>query len=179
MSGLIDLTGNRYGRLVVLERSQRGSKAKWSCLCDCGVTKDIDRQHLRDGRTKSCGCLASEKTKERQTLPLGEAARRALLYEYKRNAMQRGLLWDITEDEFTRITSGDCYWCGCSPSRKHFPNGVNGPYVFNGIDRLNNSIGYLRENIVSCCTRCNFAKKAHSAQDFLGWIRAVYERHHD
>lgn len=63
----IDMTGNRYGRLVVLERngSVNGGQAKWLCQCDCGKQTTVRGQLLRNGHTQSCGCLASEKKAER------------------------------------------------------------------------------------------------------------------
>ena len=48
------LTGQRFGKLTVVNRHERGS---WWCLCDCGQEKPIRGCHLRAGRTKSCGCL--------------------------------------------------------------------------------------------------------------------------
>lgn len=63
MSRLIDLTGQRFGRLSVIERSQRNRKAghaMWVCLCDCGQLCEVDGYRLRHGLTKSCGCLMLE-----------------------------------------------------------------------------------------------------------------------
>lgn len=71
------LIGKRFGRLVVLEYSHflyNGSdKAKrtgisyfWKCQCDCGNITYVNRQSLIIGRTRSCGCLRSEKLRERQ-----------------------------------------------------------------------------------------------------------------
>ena len=58
---LIDETGNRYGRLLVLERDRRG----WLCQCDCGQTKTTMGSSLRGGGVKSCGCLRQEITGKR------------------------------------------------------------------------------------------------------------------
>lgn len=56
-----DLTGKRFGRLVVLERSGHiGAKVAWLCKCDCGNTKRIRGEFLRRGSTTSCGCYHSE-----------------------------------------------------------------------------------------------------------------------
>lgn len=56
-----DETGKRYGRLTVLDRVYYPSAlAYWRCKCDCGNTVMICGVHLRDGRTKSCGCLRKE-----------------------------------------------------------------------------------------------------------------------
>lgn len=58
---LIDEVGNRYGRLVVLERveNDKRNKAAWLCQCDCGDTRVVSGINLRCGYTKSCGCLRS------------------------------------------------------------------------------------------------------------------------
>lgn len=53
-----DLTGNRYGRLVVLSfAGRRGGKTMWKCECDCGTIKDVSSSSLLSGYTRSCGCL--------------------------------------------------------------------------------------------------------------------------
>lgn len=55
---VIDITGQRYGRLTVLHLSETRykKKVKWVCKCDCGSIKEIPSHHLRYGGTKSCGC---------------------------------------------------------------------------------------------------------------------------
>lgn len=57
-----DLVGQRFGRLVVQEFVGRDSQKKltWSCLCDCGTIKIVRGSSLKDGNTKSCGCLRKE-----------------------------------------------------------------------------------------------------------------------
>ena len=63
MSRLIDLTGNRYGRLTVLKRSENRVSANgrqhrcWLCRCDCGNEVIVNGEYLKSGDTKSCGCL--------------------------------------------------------------------------------------------------------------------------
>jgi hypothetical protein len=55
---LIDLTGKRVGRLVVLFYAGGN---KWVCACDCGARTVVLGAYLRAGRTKSCDCLAKER----------------------------------------------------------------------------------------------------------------------
>lgn len=64
MSALIDLAGLQFGRLLVLSNvvGRRGAKAKWICRCSCGNEKIVCSGKLRDGRTRSCGCLRRETT---------------------------------------------------------------------------------------------------------------------
>lgn len=59
----VDLTGNRYGRLVVLRHigSDEQQKSLFLCRCDCGIEKIVRGHNLKYGFTKSCGCLRKEK----------------------------------------------------------------------------------------------------------------------
>lgn len=62
MGRLIDLTSQRFGRLVVLERSTDAKKQpQWLCVCDCGTQCVVMGAHLRWGHTLSCGCLQIER----------------------------------------------------------------------------------------------------------------------
>jgi hypothetical protein len=58
---LADLTGKRFGKLTVLERSKNiGKHTAWLCKCDCGKEKAVMAEHLVKGATTSCGCILSE-----------------------------------------------------------------------------------------------------------------------
>ena len=63
MSKCINLTGQKFGRLLVLERTKNNSRnhAQWICQCDCGNTVTVTCASLRSGNTKSCGCTRKEK----------------------------------------------------------------------------------------------------------------------
>jgi len=67
MSKFIDLTGKRFGRLVIIQRvdNNKWRNIRWLCLCDCGNKKIVRIDHLKSGATKSCGCLRIEATKNR------------------------------------------------------------------------------------------------------------------
>lgn len=59
----IDLTGQRFGRLTVIERSGKVTKGRsvyWKCICDCGNETIVSSDNLRKRKTKSCGCLHKE-----------------------------------------------------------------------------------------------------------------------
>lgn len=62
----IDLTGRRYGRLVVLSQTTKrsGNSVIWHCQCDCGKMADVAAIRLTTGTTKSCGCLSAEVHRE-------------------------------------------------------------------------------------------------------------------
>ena len=54
----MNLTGDRYGHLIVLkEAEQIGTKRQWLCQCDCGNKTIVKMDSLRSGNTQSCGCI--------------------------------------------------------------------------------------------------------------------------
>lgn len=67
---LVDLTGNRYGRLTVVRKAEKAEvygyngRVMWLCKCDCGEETIVYGCSLTSGRTKSCGCLHSEVMRE-------------------------------------------------------------------------------------------------------------------
>jgi hypothetical protein len=66
MGTLIDETGNRYGRLLVIRFKEIGvdRHAHWECLCDCGRETIVKGASLREGESRSCGCRRIESCRE-------------------------------------------------------------------------------------------------------------------
>lgn len=64
----VDLTGKRFGRLLVTEvtRQRRRGAVLWKCLCDCGTEVITDSYNLSSGQSKSCSCLQKEAAKSLQ-----------------------------------------------------------------------------------------------------------------
>lgn len=61
MCKLIDLVGQRFGRLTVIEKVKSNDKnSRWLCQCDCGNNVSISRVHLMNGHVQSCGCYRKE-----------------------------------------------------------------------------------------------------------------------
>lgn len=61
MGKITDLTGHRFGMLLVLGIAPRTtSQISWRCKCDCGVEKSVMRGNLASGGTVSCGCIAKD-----------------------------------------------------------------------------------------------------------------------
>ena len=69
MGKLIDLTGQRIGRWVVLGEAtdKIDHRETWLCSCDCGTVRNVLAKSLKSGRSKSCGCIAKEKATHRMT----------------------------------------------------------------------------------------------------------------
>ena len=177
MGAIRDLTGQRFFRLLVLNRLPRlSAKAdtKYECLCDCGKQITVAHGNLIRGLrnngtgTKSCSCLRNS-----HALPAGIAAKNRVFYNYEKGAKTRGYEFEITFEQFEVLTKQKCHYCNCEPSMKCRVKGGNGSYIYNGLDRVDNSIGYKISNIVPCCNFCNRAKKCMSQEEFIERCVAV------
>lgn len=61
MKKIIDLTGQKFGRLFVIKEVHKHNGSRyWLCRCECGNYKEIAQLHLRNGSIKSCGCYRKE-----------------------------------------------------------------------------------------------------------------------
>lgn len=171
---IINETGNRYGHLVVVgfskEKTESAVGVWWNCKCDCGGEKIVNGSVLRRGRVTSCGCKFANKR------PYGEAAFNSVYKRMKKGAESRGYKWLLSKDIVKKITSEKCFYCGEKPSQIGGSRNSNGNYIYNGIDRIINSVGYRMNNVVACCRQCNFSKGKLSKEEFLDWVQRVYEK---
>jgi hypothetical protein len=176
-----NMVGKRYGKLLVISSTEsEKNRARWVCQCDCGNKCISTGKTLRDGKKQSCGCIKREQSKElvkilhkNNELSFGEAACNHLASIYRLNAEKRKFEYKLTIQEFKQLTSDICYYCGDSPRYSH--NGVtcSTPYVYNGIDRVDNSIGYVLDNCVTCCRICNWMKRTQNKSDFIAKCEAI------
>jgi hypothetical protein len=165
-----EMIGRRFGRLVVLEKSGHiGLARAWLCKCDCGNSTRVVTTNLIKGFVSSCGCNVPNK------LPSGEANRNSLFNSYRYRSKKRGLEFALSKKKFTELTSGNCFYCGAEPSNERRKQGTNGPYQYNGIDRIDSSLGYVEDNCVSCCMHCNYMKGILDQNEFLSKIQKILE----
>ena len=176
----LNLIGQQFGRLTVTSLLGRKSTYRlWGCSCVCGELTEATTNQLRMGHVKSCGCLVVEQCRSlrKQNLkPPGASAFNWLLDVYRRSAQERNYEFSISEADFRRLTSLDCSYCGSPPSRLKKVKSGNGHYVYNGLDRVDNSKGYTLDNVVTCCKTCNRAKDQMSVSEFQAWVLRVCSR---
>jgi hypothetical protein len=106
---------------------------------------------------------------------IGESNFNLVFYHYKRNAKKRKQEFYLHQEIFRTLLLGDCNYCGQSPSTVQKAPGTRGSFIYNGIDRIDSSLGYIENNCVSCCRTCNFAKGAMELEKFFDWVKRVYE----
>lgn len=179
VSARADYTSRRFGRCVAREClgvTEDGYRW-WGCICDCGTQFAARSRELKRGHTRSCGCLQRESAARQgglNKLPLGHASRNELLASYKKSASERGIEWSISNKKFFMLVSSTCTYCGTPPDKERKPNkGVNGGFMYSGIDRIENSIGYVEGNVTSCCWNCNRAKGTLSVAEFTSWLDRI------
>lgn len=180
-----DLTGRKFNRLLVLSRSKKRDNQKkilWNCKCDCGNKLLVRRFNLFHGIV-SCGCYRKEVLKREDVALTQRYA------WYKRDSGYRKLKFSLTKAKFNKIIQQKCFYCGENPKnwspyldekgnlRKYikvseeFAKTTSIP--MNGIDRLNNHIGYNIRNCVPCCSTCNNMKNIHSYTFFVQHIEKI------
>ncbi len=84
---------------------------------------------------------------------------RRLYKNYIRMCARRNVFWNVTIEEFHRLTSLPCHYCSKKPSQKARH------YTYNGLDRLDPKKGYELPNLVPCCKECNWIKGDRLAVD--------------
>lgn len=77
------------------------------------------------------------------------------------SAKKRGYEWQLTRDEYEALVCADCTYCGAPAA------------PVNGVDRVNNNIGYIASNAATACEHCNYAKRKMTRLDFIKWARRV------
>lgn len=127
MGALIDLSGQRFGRLLVLERDSTKNKkeAYWLCQCDCGNIKSIRSSALRRGQTRSCGCYNNENRasigKNNANNLIGQKFERlTVISDSGERTNHRNIIWECECECGSKIKvsgsnllSGNTKSCGC------------------------------------------------------------------
>ncbi len=181
-----DLTGKRYGKLVVdgMCQSVSGKRlAQAACTCDCRAEFVTSAAQLKIANgIQSCGCGAADRLRElghQKYVSSGglTGGVRFMFTHYKAGARDRSLSWNLTIEEFASLTSASCRYCGAAPNMV-YSRKTQHPYVANGVDRVDNALGYDIVNAVPCCSPCNIMKWEMGVEAFLSHIDRIHAHTH-
>lgn len=175
----LNVIGDRYGKLVVvkfiysgkregnsiLRKKNKKTQRFYLCSCDCGKDKVLAIGDLRQGRTASCGCSR----KRFQDSPI-----RQTFQTYRSKCKKNKMAFDLTLDDFKNLCCLPCHYCGGSPSNRAVYRHFKEVCLYNGLDRVDNEIGYCLDNCVPCCEICNKAKRDMNCIAFIEWIRKAH-----
>ncbi len=122
----------------------------------------------------------------------GSASHSALYNKCKHGAKQRGLTFSLSKEEHQVIIIQNCHYCGAAPVKynsylknkgkdqvrrnRYTTASIDRNWiVVNGIDRVNNSEGYIIQNCLPCCKICNYLKCDATYSEFITWISKAYK----
>ena len=168
-----DLTGRKFGKLIVIEKSHNSGEAGnwtvyWKCQCDCGNTSTPTAGALLSGHSTTCGKNHNSLRTDSRLV----SARRVFENNYNDA--------DITFEQFVELSQRNCHYCDAAPSNKIYAVGYKNPrhneylFVYNGLDRVDNTKLHTLDNVVPCCRICNCAKSNKTKEEFLAWIVRAY-----
>jgi len=172
MKPFSDLRKQQFGLHVVLEYVDRtpSGHARWltECLnCKCRSIRhgvNIKRCSKVSGGCRNCSGK-----------PKGYMGLHQLFTQYKLRANKIGRIFNLSIEQFQTVTSSNCHYCGREPYQIKNSGNKNqistwGIYQYNGIDRKDNSKGYIIENCLPCCGICNQMKGSMLYKDFVDWL---------
>jgi len=111
-------------------------------------------------------------------LPEFKSIKKQIFDNYKRSAKKRELEFELTQDRVEFLIQQPCYFCGELPingnSRFQILKEGSEIFKYNGIDRLDNIIGYTEENSITACWFCNRAKFVSSEKQYYENIERTY-----
>ena len=106
-------------------------------------------------------------------LPAGRSHLNRYYGRYKRNAKAKGFAFRLTLDQFRDIVVKRCHYCGAFPKVQNVWHAVRVKIPMNGVDRVNNKLGYSVKNCVAACSPCNYFKKGMTVEEFLARIDKI------
>lgn len=173
----VDLTGQRFGRLIVLGDSGRRKSRRpiWNCRCDCGKPAAVLGRYLVGGDTKSCGCLASTTASHNRdavgditmsfwTPIVKQAARRGIPFE-----IDRGFAWELFEKQERRCALTGL-WLNFSTNIRD----TRGTHTAS-LDRVDNALGYTESNVQWVHKKVNIMKNVMGNAEFVKWCGFVQD----
>lgn len=146
MPPLIDLTGKRFKRLLVIKMVERTNKVTyWECLCECGNITILPMGALRSGHTSSCGCLRSDANKGKIPSNKRHGISKTPIYYAWANMLKR--CTNPKSDQYYNYGARGIKPCEKWMTCEGFLEDMQESYSDGlTLDRLDNDKGYFKEN---------------------------------
>jgi len=151
------------------------SKGNYTLTCNCGNQSEGSASFV-DSKIKSLNkngytaCRKCSAIYRKQSKTKDEKLKRVFL-KYKKSAKTRNLEFNLTLFQCLYLFKSRCYYCN------DLPENVETTYQikYQGIDRIDNNKGYIQNNVIPCCSFCNYAKHYHSQDKFLEKIDKIHK----
>ena len=174
-----DLTGKTFGRLTALsyERKPNNRNTYWHCECVCGKHVVVTLTQLTHKGTKSCGCLRSETSKanavkrRRFEYPLKQSSESKLLSSAKMRAKNNSLDFDLELSDIVIPENCPVLGIKLEHGKRGFPE-PNSPTI----DRIDNNLGYTKNNIWVISFKANAMKSSASLIELKMLVSALEKK---
>lgn len=169
MSAIKQLTGMRFGRLIVSDRegTSRDGKALWRCTCDCGGEALVTTRSLTAGRTRSCGCLWREVMREANTTH-GHATGGVCTRVYNTWVSMLQRCFNTNREQYKRYGGRGITVCDRWKQFENFLADMGEPGPGMELDRIDNDQGYKPGN-------CRWTTKKQQANNKRNTVKVEYE----
>ena len=156
------------------------SYVEFNCI-ECGELT-VQRKEEFDRKGELCrNCkikvYRKKKAEQKTEKELEKICAKCLKGKLKTRYMKRNLTCNIQLNNLLILFKKNCHYCGSEPSNiYHYKNKYNKyDFLYNGLDRIDSNKGYTIDNVVSCCKKCNIAKSSMEYDEFINYIKEVYE----
>ncbi len=179
-------------KVIAFDRFEEGDKRLvyyYKYQCSCGTIESAPKYSLlQSKKSRNTYCC----TKCRKDKLVEWAKSSSIKYidpiegkcstihsNYRSRAKKKKLEFTLTFEEFKSMVTSNCHYCGLEPNKCRMDRTKSRQGLsrinFNGIDRVNNEMGYTIKNTVTCCEDCNKAKRNLSYNQFLDLIKRIYK----
>jgi hypothetical protein len=158
----------RYNTLKSVNTSEVNSPTTLCCYCGKSFEKFLTRYNKQSQSCHHCSANQKKNDDKRSARVRNYAAEKKkniarALKEYKTSATKKKLEFELTKEEFTKLISSPCHYCG-----KYKEDEVI------GIDRVDSDEGYVLKNVVPCCWPCNRMKSDYDKEFFYDHCKSIH-----
>lgn len=167
MPAFIDIKGNKYNRLTVINRVEgKYGKPSWLCKCECGNFCTVYGQYLKSGKTKSCGCYQKEQARENR-LKHGRADKASSEYKEYTREIHIKRKYNLSIERYNKMLTeqnNKCFICGYEFGQKQGDIYVDHCHTTKQVRGLlcqpcNSGIGYFKDNTDSLQKAIDYLKR--------------------
>jgi len=188
----LELINKKFGRLTVLSLEKHVHREYdnknhfepfYLCSCDCGNQILLARRALKYGNTQSCGCLREDsytRFSKNRNISDKQFYEQQLYKRYVASAIRRSKEFNLDFVSFSSLVNNTCHYCGRIPYTSYksvvpFKYKSTDNLYYNGIDRKDNRLGYIKNNVVTCCKECNNLKGVYGYVEFINLINRIHD----
>lgn len=168
--------GMRFGNYTLIKFHSKSETRKlglWESKCDCGRIVFKRTAAFTCEKTIKCQLCSNRENTKYTILPNQQSCKNKIVIQTRKAAKCRNLEIDLTDDQILHLVSLPCFYCDLPYSNT--TRTERGDYInHNGLDRVDNTKGYLLSNVVPCCRYCNFAKMDVELKDWMSRIEKIY-----